>query len=77
MPTPRQPRPPHIAAQRDVLQLRRPLPVEPAITGSYPTIEVRPFRARPADEQAWIDLQQPRLRRAPGPGRFTLDASTT
>ena len=56
-----------------MLQLRRPLPVEPAITDSYPTIETRPFRPGTADEQEWITCNNRAFAGHPDQGEFTLD----
>jgi len=43
-----------LAAHRDVLQLRRPLPLEPSMSGEAGAVEVRPLRPGSADEQAWL-----------------------
>lgn len=64
--------------QRDLYQLRRPLPLEPtdtAVPGSARTPEgaaVRPFRPGTADEAAWVQANNAAFTAHPDQGHQTL-----
>ncbi len=59
--------------ERDVFQLRRPLPVEPAVTSTYPRVEVRPLRPGTDDEEAWIECNNRAFADHPDQAGFALD----
>lgn len=62
-----------LSPRRDVLQLRRPLPVEPALTDAYPPVEVRAFRPGTGDEEAWITCNNRSFADHPDQSGFTPD----
>jgi len=43
-----------LRGRRAVLQMRRPLPLEPALVEATPPVAVRPLRPGTADEEAWV-----------------------
>ena len=43
-----------LGERRDILQLRRPLPLEPGLVAATPPVPVRPLRPGTADEEAWV-----------------------
>lgn len=62
-----------LPVERDVLQLRRALPVEPAVASEYPVVEVRPFRPGTPDEEAWVASNNRAFAGHPDQAGFTLD----
>lgn len=57
--------------RRDVLQLRRPLPVESALVAEAPAIVVRAFRPGTDDEAAWIACNNRSFSSHPDQAGFT------
>jgi mycothiol synthase len=57
---------------RDVLQLRRSLPVDPDVAGAYPAVKVRPFRPGSADEENWVACNNRAFAGHPDQSGFTL-----
>ncbi len=58
---------------RDVLQMRRGLPVEPEIEQRYPQVSVRAFRPGTADEEAWLSCNNRAFAGHPDQSGFTPD----
>lgn len=56
---------------RDVLQLRRPLPVEADVVAAYPGTDVRAFRPGTEDEEAWIACNNRAFASHPDQAGFT------
>ncbi len=62
-----------LTVERDVLQLRRTLPVEPAVAGKYPPVDVRSLRPGSDDEEAWVACNNRAFAGHPDQAAFTLD----
>ncbi len=55
--------------ERTLLQMRVPLPLDPAVRPAGPPLTVRPFRPG-EDDTAWLDREQPGVRRPSRAGRL-------
>lgn len=58
--------------RRDILQLRRPLPVEPELKTGLPVLTVRPLRPGTADEAAWVRCNNRSFADHPDQGEETV-----
>jgi mycothiol synthase len=58
--------------RRDLLQLRRPLPVEAERRADLPALSLRPFRPG-HDEDGWLEVNRRAFAHHPEQGRTTLD----
>lgn len=63
-----------LTERRDLFQLRRPLPVEPAVRAGAPSIATRALRPGTADEAAWIEQNNRSFAHHPDQGGQTLDS---
>ena len=58
-----------------MFQLRRPLPVDPAIGADYPTLSVRPLRPGTDDEAAWLACNNRAFAEHPDQAGYTIERS--
>ena len=63
-----------LTERRDLFQLRRPLPVEPARRAAVPAIATRPLRPGTGDEAAWVGQNNRSFAGHPDQGDQTLDS---
>lgn len=57
---------------RDILQLRRPLPLEPDLVADTPMARLRPLRSGTADEEAWVRVNNRSFATHPDQGRESV-----
>lgn len=63
-----------LTGRRDLFQLRRPLPVEPAVRAGAPSITTRPLRPGSTDAAAWVEQNNRSFAEHPDQGGQTLDS---
>ncbi len=61
-----------LPVRRDVLQMRRPLPLEPDLVAAAPVVALRPLRPGTADEAAWVRCNNRSFADHPDQGQETV-----